>query len=64
MEKVDKKIEIYDNDHIYMDGKQYISLQRFSKLKTDQLNEIDILEAEIERLQKENEAYKVILNRE
>lgn len=43
-------------------GKQYISLNRFIELKTNQLNEMEILEDEIDRLNKENEAYKILLN--
>lgn len=61
MNKVIKEVGISDEDHIWIDGKQFISLRRFIDLRTDQLNEMDILSDEIDRLYRENEAYKNLL---
>ena len=46
-----------------INGKQYISLNRFINLKTNQLDEMKNLIKEIERLTELNKAYKLILNK-
>lgn len=58
------EIEIQDENHIWYKGKQYVSLKRVIEIKTNELNEMEILEEEIDRLNKENEAYKVLLRGE
>lgn len=55
-------VKEHDENHIWYRGKQFISLKRFNELKTDQLNEMKILENEIDRLREENNAYKVLIN--
>lgn len=61
MEIVKKEVKIVDKDHIWIDGVQYISLQRFSELKREQTKEMINLNNEIKTLYKENKAYKTIL---
>lgn len=56
-----KELRVHDENHIWYKGKQFVSLNRFIELKTNQLNEMELLEDEIDRLNKENEAYKVLL---
>ena len=54
-----KEIKEIDEKHIWYKGKQYISLDRFIELKTNQLNEMEILEDEIDRLNKINNAITI-----
>ena len=56
-----EEIKIVDNNHIWYKGRQFVSLNRFIELKTNQLNEMEILEQEIDRLNKENESYRNLL---
>ena len=37
MEKIKTEVEIIDKDHIYVEGKQYVSLSRMSNTKSEQM---------------------------
>lgn len=62
--KIREEIEIADNDHIWLRGKQYISLSRFNELKKTEVEEIDLLNQKVDELTEENEAYRKILKKE
>ena len=55
------RVEIVDEDHIWVNNKQYISLKRFGEAKKDVANEIKLLAAKNKELAEENEALKVLL---
>ena len=61
--KEDHKITDYvDVDHVFIDGRQFISVERFIAVKSDQNKELTILNDEVRRLQKENDAYRTLLH--
>ena len=61
--KEDHKITDYvDFDHVFIDGRQFISVERFIAVKSDQNKELTILNDEVRRLQKENDAYRTLLH--
>lgn len=47
--------------HVYIDGKQYIALDRYVQIKNIINKELVSMGKQLERLTKENEAYKVLL---
>lgn len=62
--KEDHKITDYvDVDHIFIDGRQFISVERFTAVKSDQFKELTILNDEVRRLQNENDAYRTLLHK-
>lgn len=62
--KEDHKITDYvDVDHVFIDGRQFISFERFTAVKSDQYKELTILNDEVRRLQKENDAYRTLLHK-
>ena len=62
--KEDHKITDYvDVDHVFIDGRQFISIERFIAVKSDQYKELTILNDEVRRLQKENDAYRTLLHK-
>ncbi len=54
-------IEITDEDHIWVDGKQFISLKRFYENKKEVADETLLLNNKVEELTKKVEALKVLL---
>lgn len=61
MSKVKTEVEVIDKDHIYVEGKQYVSLQRMSEIKRGQMEEMDMLSTKVDELTQENTAYKILL---
>lgn len=61
MDKVTKKIEIYDKDHIYMDGCQYISLSKMNEKRKSLYEDIVILDEKVKELEEENKSLKILL---
>lgn len=55
------RVEIIDDDHIYVNNKQYISLRRFGEAKEDVANEVKLLVDKNKELAEENEALKILL---
>lgn len=55
-----EKVEYIDSEHIYINGIQWISLNRFLKLKKEVTNqgceETRLLQAKVTQLKKENQA--------
>ena len=56
-----KEVRIVDEDHVWIDGEQFISLQRLNKLRYDTNAELENYEKEIKRLTDQNNAYKILL---
>ena len=54
-------VEIVDEDHIFVNNKQFISLKRFADAKKDVANEVKLLTDKNKELTEENEALKVLL---
>ena len=55
------KVKIVDEDHIWVNNKQYVSLKRFADAKTDMADEVRLLTDKNKELAEENEALKVLL---
>lgn len=55
------KVEIVDEDHIFVNNRQYISLKRFGEAKKDVANEVKLLVDKNKELAEENEALKILL---
>ena len=43
------KVEIVDEDHIFVNNRQYISLKRFGEAKKDVANEVKLLDDKKQR---------------
>lgn len=54
-------IKVSDENHIWINGTQYISLNRVSEIRLEMVEELKILKIEAQRLYDENEAFKVLL---
>lgn len=54
-------INIIDDDHLYINGRQFISLRRLLELENNKRDEIKILDEKVANLTKENESYKILL---
>ena len=50
-----------DDDHVFIDGRQFISLKRVNAIRADLESEMEVLNDEVYRLEKENDAYRVLL---
>lgn len=57
-------ISVKDEDHIWFNGKQFVSLHRFIEMKNSELKELMILQDKVLELQDQVEAYKVLLNKQ
>lgn len=55
------KVEIVDEDHIFVNNKQFVSLKRFSDAKKDMANEVKLLNDKNKELAEENEALEILL---
>lgn len=50
-----------DKEHIWIDGVQYVSLNRVLKIKEDAIKEQKLLNEQINSLLEENKAYRTLL---
>lgn len=57
-------VEIADEDHIFVNNKQFVSLKRFGEAKKDMIEEVKLLNDKNEELAKENEALKILLKKQ
>lgn len=57
------KIMFTDDHHVWINGKQFISLDRFLIVQTELNTEIKLLINEITRLKEENDAFRLLLNK-
>lgn len=63
MKEETRRVMFSDEDHVWIDGnKQFISLKRFFELRDVMDEECKLLMGKIEKLYKENEAIKTLLN--
>lgn len=62
MADVIKKVNFMDDgDHCWIDGKQWISLNRLFEIKSDNAKEMGNLINKVEELTEENKALKILL---
>ena len=55
------KVGFVDDDHIFVNNKQFISLRRFGEAKKEVAEEVKLLTDKNKELAEENEALKVLL---
>lgn len=55
------QVEFIDDDHIFVNNRQFVSLRRFGEAKKDVAEEIKLLTYKNKELAEENEALKVLL---
>lgn len=60
--KLNKEVLFADNDHVWVDNRQYVSLERFLKVKNNILTETKLLNEKVRQLTEEIESYKKSLN--
>lgn len=58
-EKVD--VRFSDEKHVWVNGRQFVRLDRFLEIKTNTINELEFANQECERLYEENESLKKLL---
>ena len=56
-----EKIRVIDDNYIYYEGRQFVSLQRFYELKNSELQEMKLLSERIEELTEENKSFETLL---
>ena len=62
MPDVTKKVNFMDDgQHCWIDGRQWISLERLYEIRSDNAKEIGLLIKSVEELTEENKALKVLL---
>lgn len=64
MEEMKKVTMDSDKKHAWIDGHQYVSLDRFLEVKRDSAIETRLLNEQMKELLEENEAYKVLLRKQ
>ena len=52
------EVEFSDDQHAWIDGKQFVRLDRFLEVKQDKLTEMEILNDEVDRLNEDNKALR------
>lgn len=55
------KVEIIDDDHVFVDNRQFVSLKRLSQVKMDSAKEIKLLMDKTKCLAEENDALRTLL---
>lgn len=55
------QVEIFNEDHIWIGGRQYVSLKRFAEARRDAAEEMQMLIDRNNELTEENEALKILL---
>lgn len=58
-----EEIKVVDEDHIYYNGKQFVSLHRFYELKNNELQEMKMLNERISELTEQNRAFETLLKK-
>ena len=53
--------KVVDEDHVYVNGKQFVSLNRFNELRFETCREMNIYTDELLKLTEENNALRVLL---
>lgn len=52
-----------DGEHLWIKGKQFVSLERFAEVKKCGAKELQLSEQKVKELTEENEALKVLLKK-
>nr|WP_296955119.1 hypothetical protein [uncultured Mediterraneibacter sp.] len=60
--KVNKEVMFADKDHVWIDNRQYISLERFLTVKNDIHTETRLLNEKVRQLSEKVAAYETLLN--
>lgn len=60
----ENNVRICDEYHVYINGRQFVSLNRLAEIKRDHGKEMKLLQEENARLDKENKALRVLLRQE
>ena len=55
------QVEIFNEDHIWVGGHQYVSLKRFAEARKDAAEEMQMLIDRNNELTEENESLRVLL---
>lgn len=55
------QVEIFNDDHIWIGGRQYVSLKRFAEARKDIAEEMQMMIDRNNELMEENESLKVLL---
>ena len=55
------QVEIFNDDHIWIGGRQYVSLKRFAEARKDAAEEMQMMIDRNNELTEENEALKILL---
>ena len=58
------ELQVVDKDHIWYNGKQYISLQRLNEIENRQLQEMKLLTEKVEKLTEENKSFECLLRKQ
>ncbi len=61
MDYTKMKVNVADEDHLWIDGKQFVSLKRFLENRKEIAGEVLKLERRNRELEEENNALKVLL---
>lgn len=61
MDYTKMKVNVADEDHMWIDGKQFISLKRFLENRKEIADEVLKLERRNRELEEENNALRVLL---
>ena len=57
------KVEIIDNDHMYINNRHFISLERLREVRKEFVKEMDIIVDKNKELAEENEALRTVLSK-
>ena len=60
--KVNKEVMFADKDHVWIDNRQYISLERFLTVKNDIHTETRLLNEKVRQVSEKVAAYETLLN--
>lgn len=61
MKEVNMKVKFTDEDHVWVNNRQFVSLRRFADAKKDMANEVKLLVDKNRELAEENEALRTML---
>lgn len=58
----DERVEFTDSDHVWIGGRQFISLERFQYLSRKEAIEMQNLMDKVKQLTEENKAMRILFN--
>ena len=60
-EKVTAEVKYIDDDHVFVNGSQFVSLRRFNQMKREMNIETTLLNDKNNELIEQNKAYRILL---